>query len=220
MTLTIETQAEAQRRRESLRGHVDFTMMYVAHDAFNRDLCRLVEAVGRGRLDVEVERTWRVFTQQLHTHHSAEDQALWPPLRQAVDDRNDLAILDAMEREHAQLDPRIDAVETALANRETPALVSELAGLADGLAKHMRHEENTALPLLDRTLGNAGWDDFVARIRQENGGLRGGAAYLPWVLDGASDQLTAAVLTTLPAPARWLYRHRWAPRYRQAGGLR
>lgn len=220
MTLTVETPDQTVRRRASLRGTVDFTMMYVAHDAFNRDLSRLIDAIDRGGLSSAAERTWRVFTEQLHTHHTAEDKALWPPLRNAVSARADHAVLDAMEQEHAALDPRIDVVQAAFDNHEIPVLVSELAELADGLAKHMRHEENTALPLLDRTLGEAGWGAFVTHVRRENGGLRGGARYLPWVLDGATDQLTTAVLTTLPPPARWLYRHRWAPRYRQAGGLR
>ncbi|GGB41907.1 hypothetical protein GCM10011492_36100 [Flexivirga endophytica] len=221
MTLTTETHAEAQRRRTLLKGRVDFTMMYVAHDAFNRDLSRLIDAVGRGDgLSTAAASTWKLFTAQLHTHHTAEDRALWPPLRDAVTDPNDLAVLDAMESEHAQIDPLLDTVDAAFASRENAVLINELADLADGLARHMRHEENSALPLLDRTLGQAGWDGFVARIRHENGGLRGGAAYLPWVLDGASDQLTTAVLRTLPRPARWLYRRRWAPRYRQAGHLR
>jgi len=34
----IETAAETRERRAALAGDVDFTMMYVAHDAFNRDL--------------------------------------------------------------------------------------------------------------------------------------------------------------------------------------
>lgn len=220
MTLTAETADQARRRRASLEGGVDFTMMYVAHDAFNRDLSRLLIAIHDDGPSPAAEHTWRVFAQQLHTHHTAEDRALWPPLRNALKHTAELTVLDAMEQEHAELDPRIVAVQTAFADGEIPSLIGELADLAEGLAAHMRHEENTALPLLDRTLGQEGWAAFVAHIRRENGGLRGGASYLPWVLDGASDELTAAVLTTLPPPARWLYRHRWAPRYRQAGGLR
>jgi iron-sulfur cluster repair protein YtfE (RIC family) len=219
MTLTVETPDETERRRASLRATVDFTMMYVAHDAFNRDLSRLLTAIRDDGPSPAAEHTWRVFTVQLHTHHAAEDDALWPLLRNAVTDRADHAVLDAMEQEHAALDPRIDMLQAAFTNHETSVLTDGLAELAEELAKHMRHEENTALPLLDRTLGEAGWDAFVTRIRRENGGLRGGARYLPWVLDGATDQLTGAVLATLPPPARWLYRHRWAPRYRQAGGL-
>ena len=44
MRTPIETRAEAWERRAGLRGAVDFTMMYVGHDAFCRDLDRLTAA--------------------------------------------------------------------------------------------------------------------------------------------------------------------------------
>ncbi|AKU15082.1 hemerythrin domain-containing protein [Luteipulveratus mongoliensis] len=217
--MTTETPEQARQRRAPLRGRVDFTMMYVAHDAFNRDLDRLTRAAERGDgFTSEAEATWRMFSKQLHTHHTAEDTALWPPLRDAVAE-TDLTVLDAMEDEHAQIDPRLEAVDAAFADRDSASLGRELRALATGLALHMRHEEEAALPLLERTLGAAGWAAFAARVRDENGGIRGGAQYLPWVLDGASDEMTRAVLAILPAPARVIYRRRWAPRYRKSGLL-
>ena len=44
MSHHTESRADAWTRRQSLTGSVDFTMMYVAHDAFNRDLERLIGA--------------------------------------------------------------------------------------------------------------------------------------------------------------------------------
>ena len=49
MSNYTESKADAWRRRQSLTGSVDFTMMYVAHDAFNRDLERLIGASQTGR---------------------------------------------------------------------------------------------------------------------------------------------------------------------------
>jgi hypothetical protein len=49
MTSAIEVPVEAWRRRGRLAGEVDFTMMYVAHDPFGRDLARLINAAATGQ---------------------------------------------------------------------------------------------------------------------------------------------------------------------------
>jgi hypothetical protein len=76
----------------------------------------------------------------------------------------------------------------------------------------MKHEEDQALPLVEEHLGPAGW----AAFRKATGkiqGLRGGAEFFPWMLDGASADTSKRVLSTLPPPARLLYRTVWRPRY-------
>lgn len=220
MTSNLETYADAWRRRAALVGTVDFTMMYVAHDAFNRDLARLVRAGRDGDgFSPQAQGTWEEFSRQLHTHHTAEDAALWPRLRAAVNDTDEARVLDDMEAEHASLDPRIERVDAAFADRNHKALVTELMEFRAGLGAHMRHEEDEALPLLERRLGAAGWTDFVQEIREQQGGVRGGAAYLPWVLDGATQETRRAVLGLLPAPARMVYRYVWEPRYRKGEHL-
>jgi iron-sulfur cluster repair protein YtfE (RIC family) len=214
-----ETPTQAWSRREARAGQVDFTMMYVAHDAFNRDLTRLLAAARAGTgFSPAALATWQLFSGQLHTHHRAEDSALWPRLRAAVDVEEERSLLDEMEAEHGDLDPRLDRVARALADRATDRLVIELEGLAAGLAAHMRHEEDAALPLVERRIGAAGWKAFGVEIRDRNGGIKGGAAYLPWVLDGATDDVKRRVLKVLPPPARLLYRG-WERRYRNAGWL-
>ena len=215
-----ETYADAWKRRRANEGQVDFTMMYIAHDAFNRDLSRLIQANAQGRgFSSEAVATWTLFSKQLHNHHTAEDNALWPRLRAAVTDPEEVDVLDSMEAEHGELDPRLDRINAAVMDRRADDLGSELGQLAIGLAAHMRHEEDAALPLLDRRLGAAGWEAFSRDIRKQNGGLRAGAEYLPWVLDGASDDVKRQVLKMLPGPARLLYRRRWEPKYRKAGLL-
>ena len=93
-----------------------------------------------------------------------------------------------------------------------PGLADNAAALAQTLADHMKHEENQALPLVEAHLGPAGW----AAFRKATGkiqGLRGGAEFFPWMLDGASADTSKRVLSTLPPPARLLYRAAWRPRY-------
>ncbi|HEY2296758.1 MAG TPA: hemerythrin domain-containing protein [Jatrophihabitans sp.] len=200
--------------RRPIDGEVDFTMMYAAHDAFSRHLDRIAETLDRdGHLSGGTAERWRLFVKQLHIHHTAEDNSLWPALRAAIASPDELAVLDAMEAEHAQLDPqlgRIDAYVDAGLAADAAAGVGELAA---GLARHMRHEENAALPLLDAHLGPAGWAEFVQKIRSTQG-ISGAAVYLPWLLDGASIETARQVLGVLPPPARLVYRAVWRRRYR------
>ena len=219
MSTYTETHADARKRRAALTGTVDFTMMYVAHDAFNRDLERLVRASEEGDgLSPAAIATWRSFSKQLHTHHGAEDAALWPRLYAAVTDADEIQILADMEAEHGSLDPRLEQIDAAIKARDAAALDAELKALAQGLSEHMIHEEQAALPLLERRTGKAGWDSFTTEIRGQQGGLKGAAEYLPWVLDGATDETKTQVLSLLPPPARLLYR-RWEKKYRSSGRL-
>src|SRR5258708_8977271 len=99
------TTDDAQRRR-SLRGKVDFMMMYAAHDAFQRDLRRLTAVVGAGRTaDPAVRAGWETFKKQLHIPHTVEDVALWPPLRQKAIRSDQVGGLDAIAADHARIDP-------------------------------------------------------------------------------------------------------------------
>ena len=220
MSHHTESRADAWTRRQSLTGSVDFTMMYVAHDAFNRDLERLIGASQAGSgLTPAAITTWRSFSKQLHTHHNAEDAALWPRLYAVVTDPDEIQILSDMEAEHGSIDPRLEQIDAALEGGDATALDAELKALAHGLAEHMIHEEQSALPLLERRTGTAGWEAFSKEIRDQQGGLKGAAEYLPWVLDGATDETKSQVLKLLPPPARLLYRRVWDKKYRSSERL-
>jgi iron-sulfur cluster repair protein YtfE (RIC family) len=221
VTYDIETPSMALRRRAAIPGEVDFTMMYVAHDAFNRDLARLLTAADAGTaLSPAAVATWQSFSTQLHTHHTAEDISLWPRLQELVSDPTESRIIEDMQQEHASLDPRLQHVDAAIAAGDEGVLAEELRALGTGLPEHMRHEEEAALPLLERRLGQAGWDAFGAEIRRQQGGIKGAAEYVPWVLDSANPAYAATFLRLLPGPARLLYRRIWEPRYRHRDRLR
>jgi hypothetical protein len=201
--------------RTPLTGRVDFTMMYVAHDAFSRDLRRLTAAAGAGQTASPVVRAgWAMLKKQLHIHHTTEDTSLWPALREKVTRPGHVAVIDAMEAEHARIDPQLDAVDQALAASDALSLTQSVQALDESLTRHMRHEENQALPLVETFLGPEGWAAFERAIRKTQG-LRAGAQYLPWVLDGAPIATQAKFLGLLPPPVRLLYRRVWAPRYRR-----
>src|SRR4051812_15558763 len=118
MSNYTESKSDSWTRRQSLAGSVDFTMMYVAHDAFNRDLERLIGASQAGSgFSPAATATWRSFRKQLHTHHNAEDTALWPRLYAAVTGADEIQILADMEAEHASIDPRLEQIDAAFEER-------------------------------------------------------------------------------------------------------
>lgn len=202
--------------RTPLHGDVDFTMMYAAHDAFARDLGRFTDACQRGvALGAAVRSGWAVFERQLHTHHRAEDAALWPALRAAVLHPSEVTVLEDMEREHSVLDPYLERIDEALAAGDATAVGVAATSLAAGLTAHMAHEESAALPLVETYLGVAGWSAFVGHLRSTQG-MSGAAEFLPWLLDGASTARRREVLGLLPPPVKVIYRGVWAPAWRRA----
>jgi iron-sulfur cluster repair protein YtfE (RIC family) len=203
-------------------SHLDLTLMVAFHDAFRRDLAHLAHATSRHRAQLDepnrrtaVQAGWELFKTELHIHHTAEDADLWPRMRTHLADRPDeLALLQAMQDEHARIDPLLAGVDGALADHDgghqrlgdtVDALVGELHG-------HLRHEERDALPLIDQSLTQAEWQAFGNDQRRRIG-LRGAAQLFPWLLDEASPEQVKAVLAGLPPPLRVVYRRIWQPRY-------
>jgi Hemerythrin HHE cation binding domain len=102
-------------------GDADLTIMIAAHDAFRRDLTRLARAAARADLADPARRRsvaagWELFKRELHMHHTAEDEIIWPALRpRLAHSEAALSVLDAMEEEHQRIDPLLAAVDAAFA---------------------------------------------------------------------------------------------------------
>ncbi|HEY5833682.1 hemerythrin domain-containing protein [Streptomyces sp.] len=205
--MSIDTGAGATYR-------LDFTMMYAVHDAFRRDLALLVAATDprTGSLRAFKEG-WATFKYYLTIHHTAEDASLWPPIRRkAGSDPERVALLDAMESEHAVLDPLMDSIDAQLAAGDTARLRETVEELSTALLGHLDHEEVKGLPLIDAVLNEKEWDDFGEEQRNQVG-TKGAAQFFPWLLDGAADSTEEKVLGLVPPPIRFLYRKQWRPRY-------
>lgn len=177
-------------------SRLDFTMMYVFHDALRRDLGRLASYNGGGR-----PLGWDLFTTFLHIHHTAEDELLWPSVP------SDDPVLTAMAAEHATLDPLLSAIDAAL--RADTDHRPATARLAEGLTAHLRHEEEAALPLLDAHLDEGSWAKFGAAHRERAG--ENFPRYLPWLLD--EQPRAEDVLAGIPEEFRTLYLRTWQPEY-------
>ena len=196
------------------RGDADLTIMLAAHDAFRRDLNRLVRTAAAADLSDPARRRsvaagWELFKHQLHLHHTAEDEIIWPVLRpRLAHSEHALSVLDAMEDEHELIDPLLAAVDAGFAQRDD-SLADVIDALVSSLTGHLAHEERDGLPLIGVALTAAEWRGVGFKIARRNGLSEGGEMFA-WILDGADGD---AALRTLPPPLRLLYKGVWKPRF-------
>jgi hypothetical protein len=205
-------------------GDADLTIMLAAHAAFRRDLAHLAQAAAFADLPdpgrrASVRAGWELFKRQLHIHHTAEDDIVWPALRARLANRDHAqSVLDAMESEHQQIDPLLAAVDAAFAraghgHRADARAIGDAAdALAGSLTAHLAHEERDGLPLIGEALSSAEWRRVGFKIVRRNG-LSAGGEMFAWLADGADPDRAAAAIGTLPPPARLAYRAIWRPRY-------
>lgn len=177
---------------------LDMTMMFAFHDALRRDLAQVT------RMETRTDG-WDLFERMLHFHHTVEDDALWPVLRNAVAGRSeDLALLDAMVSEHAAIGPLLEAVSSGSAPQARADLDAQLR-------QHLTHEEAEALPLIDATLTEEQWMAFGQTANQRIGPDM--PQFLPWLLHDADNDTTARVLRFIPEPVQQTYQNEWLPAF-------
>jgi len=186
-------------------GPVDLVMMYVLHFAFRRDLEAFAAAVPATPVDdvaawTAMRDRWTGFAAVLHNHHSGEDAGLWPLLLERIDAAGNAvgrATLEAMEAEHAQIDPLLDGCAAGLARLAAGGTADDRAALAVRtaaalacLGRHLAHEETEALALVQRHLTDADWRRLEETHFAHPMSPAEVAFVVPWVLLG------------LPAPVR------------------
>ena len=199
-------------------GDADLTIMLAAHDAFRRDLARLARAAASADLSDPARRQsvaagWELFKRELHLHHTAEDELIWPVLRpRLARSEHAMDVLAAMEAEHELIDPLLAAVDEQFAAPGGDRLADVIDALTTSLTGHLRHEERDGLPLIGVALTAAEWRGVGRKIASKNG-LSQGSEMFAWMLDGATPGQAAAATGQLPPPARVLYRTVWRPRF-------
>lgn len=197
---------------------LDMSTMLAIHQALRRDLERLGRVAARPDVNparqLRATAGWEQFKEFLVAHHTAEDQALWPALREAVAGNPDqVAIADALEEEHSVIEPLLAAIDAAAADpdaghRRFGDIIDELIAK---LSAHLAHEETEGFALIDASLTPAQWQRFGAL----NGRLVRPEApvYMPWLLSEADQQTLDAVLGKFPPQLVTAFREQWAPAY-------
>ena len=179
-------------------GPIDLAAMYVMHRAFRRDLDAFVPAVAETpagdhqRWD-RLRQRFALFASILHKHHHGEDVGLWPLLHRRGADP---AVLDALEAEHAGIDPLLATCTedlTALADgtgNETTRtrLIECTTRLRDGLSAHLAHEERDGMALVQQHLTQADWDRLDKEVFSKDYRPRDVPAVLGWVMSGLSPE--------------------------------
>lgn len=212
------TQAKPPRGR--------FTIVFLIHEAFRRDLRRLRDAVRSAGVDSSKAHRlgahWGFVNEQLHHHHSVEDDSLWPLVRPKLAGKTEqLDVLDKMEAQHLTLEPKCQAITQGFAaypgqlgGSAGEELAVKLDDLAVLLATHLDDEEAHCFPVIDEALSVEEFESF-GKATAKAIGMRGSARFFPWIFDGADPQERAAVLSMPPPPVRILSGHVWEPRYKR-----
>ena len=130
----------------------------------------------------------------LHHHHSGEDAGLWPFLMERADEQG-RATLEAMEAEHGEIDPMLEACTAGferLAERADDdaraALAVRLCAAKEGLGRHLQHEETEAIALVQRLMTNEEWLALDEEFFKRGLTPRDFLGLVPWAAHGLSPQ--------------------------------
>jgi hemerythrin-like domain-containing protein len=208
-TTTTVPQLRLPGQTAAPEGPVDMLLMYVMHHAFRRDLAAFSQAV---RLTPSGDRTtwraladrWALFADVLHHHHSGEDAGLWPELLVRSGDA-DRATLEAMEAEHAEIDPLLEGCAAGFATLAEHddedarrALAVRVTATRESLGRHLRHEETDAIAILQRVLTQADWDRIdEEHLKNDDMPFSKIVGIVPWVAYGVPSEHHARIFGTV-----------------------
>jgi len=145
----------------------------------------------------------------LHTHHTTEDDLIWPKLLDRAG--LDAPLVSRMEEQHQQIDVSVAEVRAAMSAWRSDPTPTTSAVLADRIGEflvvleaHLDEEEQVVVPLIDRHLTQAEWQDV---------GKRGFEKFTPaqrWIATGqlvevATPEEAAMMFGRLPPPVKVLW---------------
>jgi hemerythrin-like domain-containing protein len=193
----------------------DTSDMVIVHRMFRREcalLPQLVAAVPVG--DVTRAHTVaghaREVLDMLHHHHLGEDELLWPRLLARTRFHTDL--LARMDSQHHGLAVLLEHAATALpewqdtptAHTSTP-LTTLLEQISTGLNEHFDEEETEILPIVERVITAAEYQE-VGQRGLVSIPLTRRLIVLGYLLEDATPRERTDFLAAIPAPARLAYR--------------
>ena len=185
-------------------GPVDMFMMYVMHHGFRRDLTAFAAAASATPAQARstwqaLAARWDLFAEVLHHHHSGEDAGLWPALMERAD-ADGQRVLVAMEAEHAEIDPILQACASGferMAHHEDEdaraALTVRLCAARERLGRHLEHEETEAIAIIQHVFTQEEWHQIEEAHFRKDLAPRQHFAVVPWCAHGVPGPLRREV---------------------------
>ena len=145
----------------------------------------------------------------LHMHHTTEDDLIWPKLLDRAG--LDAPLVERMEEQHQQIDASVSEVRESLSvwragpsPASSSTLVARMGEFLGVLEGHLDEEEQDVVPLIDRHLTEAEWQEV---------GQRGFEKFTPaqrWIATGqmvevATPEEAAMMFGSLPRPVKMLW---------------
>ncbi|MCU1470864.1 MAG: Hemerythrin cation binding domain protein [Glaciihabitans sp.] len=193
---------------------VDTHEMVLIHRVIRREFGRLPRLVRSAANDRARSKVIGAHTREmldfLHTHHTGEDELLFPLLRTRTTLDPDL--MDRMDAQHAQ----VDATVTAL-NAELPAwtatadaaigekMAARIEATMPTLIEHLAEEEQKLLPVVSVTLTQSEWD-ALGKHAMSAIPLTRRLVILGHITEEADDAERQRFMQVIPAPARLAYK--------------
>jgi hemerythrin-like domain-containing protein len=193
---------------------VDTHEMVLIHRVIRREFGRLPRllrsaADDRARSKV-IGAHAREMLDFLHTHHTGEDELLFPLLRERA--ALDPELMDRMDAQHAQVNDAVTAVRAELPTWTASADAAagqRIATLIDAamptLIDHLAQEERELLPIASATLTQSEWD-ALGKHGMNAIPLTRRLVILGHITEETDDAERHRFLQAVPAPARLAYK--------------
>ena len=145
----------------------------------------------------------------LHSHHSTEDELLWPVLLERA--RPSAALIHRMEEQHAGVHDAVETTRRRLVTWQTAptaaaseSLAAALETISTRLAEHLGEEERDVVPLIAAHVTQAEWDRLgkvaFSKFKPDQRFTAMGE-----LLATADPDESARMLSDLPAPVRFIW---------------
>ncbi len=184
------------------------SMNKVMHCAIRRDLRRFNEALagfpdGDRRRASDLHRAWENFDAQLTHHHEGEHEIAWPALRSLGVEES---LIGQLDDEHDRMAAALAEARSAMdrfgtsASRADADLAAEAMGrLQLATVTHLDHEEAQLEPVFAEHAGSQALKDMSTKFgRSQPMGAAG--VYMAWLQDGAAQEESAALRSSIPGP--------------------
>jgi hemerythrin-like domain-containing protein len=194
----------------------DLTGYRVVHRALRDGTAQLLEALrsfrpGDTAHARALARYWHGYAGELHAHHEVEDLIFFPRLAELapIAERHQ----DQVAADHHRIDRLMEEISTAMtslrrsaSSADADAATRDVGALDALLADHLDLEDEDVLPLIARHVSVEEYDSMERAAVKHVGIGRQAAFTVPFLLEAATPEERAHMLSTAPSAFGVLYR--------------